>query len=136
LSKLARHSSARAIPPAHFALVILEIVDPTFCPGVPGLRSSYFELPTIDGMTSTHHTQLFFPLRWRSPKHFCLGQPWTKILLILASQVARIIGISFWHQAKFPLYLVCLFFTLLGVELRASHLLKQLEPFCQSLSCF
>jgi hypothetical protein len=30
----------------------------------------------------------------------CLGWPWTKILLISASQVAKITGMSHWHQAK------------------------------------
>jgi hypothetical protein len=31
----------------------------------------------------------------------CLGWPWTLIVLVLSSQVARIIGMSHWHPAPF-----------------------------------
>jgi hypothetical protein len=55
-----RHSPTRAIPPAHFALVILEMV---------------------------------------ALKLFVWAGPQTVILLISASQVAKIIGVTHWHLA-------------------------------------
>jgi hypothetical protein len=47
---------------------------------------------------SRYYTQLF-SVEMKSGKHFCLDCPRTIILLISASQVARIIGVSHWCLA-------------------------------------
>jgi hypothetical protein len=61
---LARWASTTwAIPPTLFCFGYFGDKGLAFCPGRPGLWSSYFMLPTIAGMIGTcHHAQLFF--RW------------------------------------------------------------------------
>jgi hypothetical protein len=65
-----------------------------FPPGWPRPQSFYFKLPTIagDGVS-----QNFFV-------------PGIVILLISASQVARIIGMSHWHLAQGIIYLFIYFY--------------------------
>jgi hypothetical protein len=54
---LSRSSPTLAMPPALFALVIFE-TGSYFCPGQPGLDSSYFTHPTVAGITGTCHQLL------------------------------------------------------------------------------
>jgi hypothetical protein len=69
-----------------------------FCTGQPELQSSYCMLPTITGMTAIHHhAQIFFHWDGQS-RTFCFGWPWTTVLFISGSQIARITGMSYWHQ--------------------------------------
>jgi hypothetical protein len=111
----------------------------TFFPGQPGLCFSYFTLPTVAGMTATHPA--FFPLGWKlfawnhdpldlsllsswgwqvcttAPNFslrcgLCPGWPQTTVLLISASKVVRIIGVSHWHQ------LIILFYTQVFIHYR------------------
>jgi hypothetical protein len=57
-------------------------------------------LPAVAGMTDIHHhAQLFFfKMRWELA-NFCPGWPRTVMLLISASQVARIISMSHYCPA-------------------------------------
>jgi hypothetical protein len=68
-----------------------------FCLGHPVLPSSHFRLPIITEMTGVNTTASHW-LRWGLIK-FCPSWPWTSVLLISASQVGRIIGISHQHPA-------------------------------------
>jgi hypothetical protein len=81
-----------------FCSVFLEI-GLAFCPDQPGPQSSYFKLSTIGGMTGVcHHTQLFSIEKGVS-KTILSQWPVAVILLISASQVIRITGVSHWHLA-------------------------------------
>jgi hypothetical protein len=64
-----------------------------------GPRPSYFSLPTVAGMTGTHHQAQIFSIVM-GLANFCPSWPWTEILPISASQVARIIGVS--HPCLVP----------------------------------
>jgi hypothetical protein len=88
--------STYATNPALFALVILEI-ESCF---LPRLWFFYLMLLAFIGMTpnNCHHTQLF-SIEMESHKLFlCLGWPRARILLISASLVARITGVTHQHQ--------------------------------------
>jgi hypothetical protein len=64
--------------------------------------------PAVAGMTGAHHHAWLFSIDMGFQLLFCLGWPWTTILLISASQVARITGVSHWclpHMLNFE----CLF---------------------------
>jgi hypothetical protein len=53
-----------------------------------------------------HHTQLFL-VEMASWELFLLGHPPTTILQILASQVARIVGMSHWCSSKVSIIISC-----------------------------
>jgi hypothetical protein len=95
--------------------------DKFFCSGQPGPWYSSFKVPTIPGMkVVSHHSQLF--LKIGSHKLSCPGCPATTILLISASQVCRITGVShqhppwacFWDRVSIP-------FAQVGLKLLSSY---------------
>jgi hypothetical protein len=98
LQFLGRNSTAWAVPPVFFVLVIL-------------IRSHFFPRPVWSMIflfyTSQHHWDdrhepphpAFYCWDAGSYKHFYQGWPWTMILQILASQTARITGVSYQCQA-------------------------------------
>jgi hypothetical protein len=82
-----------------FWLFILEIRS-AFCLGQPRPQSSYFKLPTATGMTGLqHYTQASFC--WDGVSQTLLPSSLgTTILPILASQLARITGMSNQHPVS------------------------------------
>jgi hypothetical protein len=123
---LGRHST---VWDTIFALVNLERGFCSW-PGQPGLQSSCCMLPMVLGMTGASHLmQTLYPhwprtvillisaswvvwddkckppcptIDWHGVSWtFCPGCPQTATLPISASQLARIIGKSHWHPAKY-----------------------------------
>jgi hypothetical protein len=91
-----RCSTAWAMPSALFTLVILEIGF-CFLSRLPRPWTIYFKFFMVTEMTDLwHHTQLF-SIKMET---YCQGCPRTTILLISASQVAGIMGMSHWHPAS------------------------------------
>jgi hypothetical protein len=83
-------------------LVIL-VIGFGFILGLPGLLSSYFRLPALVKMTGTgHYAQLLVKMEPHKLPPFALkagNWPQTVILMIVTSQIARLIGMSHWHPA-------------------------------------
>jgi hypothetical protein len=93
LHLLDRCSTTSGMPPALFALVILE----TGFHFLPRLTwTSDFMFPAFTGMTDLGHHVQIFPIQMESCKLFGPGCPGTTIL---SSQVARIIDVSHWCPA-------------------------------------
>jgi hypothetical protein len=60
-----RNSTASAMPPVLFDLVILERWGLAFCPGQPGLNPPILRfLPLLLGWQASATTPSFFPLTW------------------------------------------------------------------------
>jgi hypothetical protein len=131
-----------AMPPALLALVILELGS-CHCPSWPALQSSYFTLPTLARITSTHcHTWLthrVLKIVWLGTLILPISASWLawddrctplrpaigwdgfqvlfalaclqlQCLLILASLVARITGVSHQHLAIVVILHVLIFY--------------------------
>jgi hypothetical protein len=62
------------------------------------LQSSYFTFSTATEMTGVYQHAQLFSIDMRVSQHFCPGSPGTVILPIIASQVARIMGVSHQHS--------------------------------------
>jgi hypothetical protein len=75
----------------------LELGSCFFCPDQLWPQSSYFRLLVIAGMAGVHPTLNIFSLKCLE-NFLCLGWLWTMILLLSASQVDRITGVSHWSQ--------------------------------------
>jgi hypothetical protein len=83
-------------PPALFTLVILEIMS-CFCPGWSDCDPPILSFSLLLRWQVHATTSSFSPLRWGLL--LCSNCPGTSILLISASQVARITGMSRGHLA-------------------------------------
>jgi hypothetical protein len=98
---LGRLSTAWAMPPALFALVILEIQSHCKSRTSCLAPQSYFMLSAVAEMTEVWDYTQLFSSRDGVLQTFFLGWPWTTVLLISASQVARMKGVSHQYLAYF-----------------------------------
>jgi hypothetical protein len=87
------HFTTRATPPALFALVSFEDSVSHFAQ--VGLDCN---LSAAAGMTGMDHHAQLFSIDIGSCKLFCLSWPGNAILLISASQIVRMTGVSHWDH--------------------------------------